>query len=203
MDPKNAEAQSNASVARPVTVCKRATVARSHHQELGMKTRMGKTIVASAAAAAAILLASAGWAANTPAAAHEHDAATPHALALNHGKKWPTDAPLRQGMDRIRTLVSAQIGAAHAGKLGDAQFQALAGKVEAEVGNIVANCKLEPEADAMLHLVIAEIGAGTDTMAGKDAQRRRAQGLVQVVQAVNDYGRFFAHPGFRAINTGH
>ena len=76
-------------------------------------------------------------------------------------------------------------------------------QVESEVGGIVANCKLEPKADAVLHVVIGEIGAGTDAMAGKDPKRRPAQGMVQVAQALNDYGRTFDHPGFKPIHDGH
>ena len=102
-------------------------------------------------------------------AAHSHDAVTPHELTLNQGRKWATDEPLRAGMGRIRGLVEPQLGAAHAGKLTPAQYRELATQVETEVGRIVANCKLEPKADAMLHLVIADLGAGTDTMAGMPA----------------------------------
>lgn len=135
--------------------------------------------------------------------AHSHEAATPHKLTLNQGHKWATDAPLRAGMDHIRSLVEPKLGAAHAGKLTPAQYRELATQVETEVGAIVANCKLEPEADAMLHLVIADIGAGTDTMAGKDAKARPAHGLVKVAQAVNQYGSHFDHPGFKPIRSVH
>jgi len=106
-------------------------------------------------------------------------------------------------MGRIRGLVEPQLGAAHAGKLTSAQYRELATQVETEVGGIVANCKLEPKADAMLHLVIADIGAGTDAMAGKDAQTRPALGLVKVAQAVNQYGSHFDHPGFKPIRNVH
>jgi hypothetical protein len=136
-------------------------------------------------------------------AAHDHGAAAPHKLTLNHGHKWGTDAPLRAGMGRIRQLVEPQLAAAHAGKLTSAQYRELATQVETEVGGIVANCKLEPKADAVLHLVIADIGAGTDTMAGKDAKTRPALGLVKVAQAVNQYGSHFDDPGFKPIHTVH
>jgi hypothetical protein len=136
-------------------------------------------------------------------AAHDHGAAAPHKLTLNHGHKWGTDAPLRAGMGRIRQLVEPQLAAAHAGKLTSAQYRELATQVETEVGGIVSNCKLEPKADAMLHLVIADIGAGTDTMAGKDAKTRPALGLVKVAQAVNQYGSHFDDPGFKPIHTVH
>ena len=134
---------------------------------------------------------------------HDHGAAATSALTLNQGQKWPTDKPLRDGMDRIRGLVEPQLSAAHAGKLGASQYQALAKQIESQVGGIVANCKLEPKADAMLHLVIADIGAGTDAMAGKNAKLPPAQGLLKVAQAVNAYGDHFHHPGFKPIASIH
>lgn len=141
--------------------------------------------------------------AQTAAPAHDHAAASPPQLALNQGRKWATDEPLRTGMSRIRGLVEPQLGAAHAGKLTPAQYRELATRVEAEVGGIVAHCKLEPQADAMLHRVIADIGAGNDAMAGKDARTRPALGLVKVAQAVNRYGSHFDHPGFKPIHHVH
>ena len=132
---------------------------------------------------------------------HDHHAAPPHKLALNQGQKWSTDEPLRTGMSRIRGLVEPQLAAAHAGQLTPAQYRELATQVETEVGGIVASCKLEPKADAMLHLVIADIGAGTDAMAGKDAKLRPALGLVKVAQAVNQYGSHFDDPGFKPIRN--
>lgn len=156
-----------------------------------------------ATAAAVMLIAAPVGPALAQTTAHSHDAATRHNLTLNQGRKWATDEPLRAGMGRIRVLVESQLGAAHAGKLTPTQYRELAMQVETEVGGIVANCKLEPKADAMLHLVIADIGAGTETMAGKDAKARPALGLVKVAQAVNQYGSHFDHPGFKPIPNVH
>jgi hypothetical protein len=133
---------------------------------------------------------------------HGHEASAPAALSLNAGRKWSTDDALRGGMTRIRGLVATQLDAAHAGRLSAAQYAALAGRIEGEVGGIVAKCKLEPKADAMLHVVIGEIGAGTDAMAGKTPGVPAAQGLAHVASAVNDYGRHFEHPGFQPIAIG-
>jgi hypothetical protein len=155
------------------------------------------------AAAAAAMAAALSAPALAQTAMHDHSAAAPHNLTLNQGHKWASDEPLRAGMGRIRGLVEAQLGAAHAGKLTPVQYRELATRIETEVGGIVANCKLEPKADAMLHLVIADIGAGTDTMAGKDAKARPALGLVKVAQAVNQYGSHFDHPGFKPIRNVH
>ena len=145
-----------------------------------------------------------GFAAVPPQApAHSRDATTPNKLSLDQGRKWTTDAPLRDGMNRIRTLVEPQLAAAHAGKLSPAQYAALARRIETEVGGIVISCKLEPTADAVLHIVIGEIGAGTAAMVGKTAPPRPAQGLVQVAKALNDYGGHFDHPGFKPIHNVH
>ena len=46
------------------------------------------------------------------------------------------------------------------------KYGALATKVSTEVAGIVQNCKLEPEADAQLHLVIADIMAGVEALPG-------------------------------------
>ena len=96
-------------------------------------------------------------------------------------------------------MIAPQLQAAHAGKLTPAQYRQLATQVETEVGGIVANCKLEPKADAMLHLVIADMAQGVDAMAGKNARMRPALGLVKVAQAVDQYGGHFDHPGFEPI----
>ncbi len=160
-------------------------------------------VLATAAALVAACAMTTAPAAFAKEAAHDHGAAIPNRLALDQGRKWTTDTSLRSGMERIRTLVVARLPAAHQGKLDAAGYAALAGQIESEVGNIVANCKLEPKADAMLHLVIGQIGAGTDAMAGKAAKTKPQHGLVQVAAAVNNYGKYFEHPGFEPIPTGH
>jgi len=110
--------------------------------------------------------------------AHSHDHAAGEAkLVLNQGKKWETDAPLRQGMENIRSALAKGM-----------QSDALAEKVEAEVAGIVQNCKLEPAADEQLHIVIADLLAGAET---GDAGR--------VKQALNAYGEHFDHAGWKRL----
>lgn len=160
------------------------------------------TLLTSAVAAVA-MAAALGTPTLAQTATHDHSAAELHKLTLNQGRKWATDEPLRAGMGSIRGLVEPQLAAAHAGKLTAAQYGELAAQIETAVGGIVANCKLEPKADAMLHLVIADLGAGTDTMAGKNPKLRPALGLVKVAQAVNQYSNHFDHPGFKPIRNVH
>ena len=129
---------------------------------------------------------------------HDHDAA-PARLELNNGKKWTTDEPMRQGMHNIRKLMDASLHDIHEGKLSAAKYGALAKKVNAEVGGIVANCKLEPKADAQLHLVIADIGEGVEAMEGKAKKVKRSAGAIKVLGALEKYGTYFDHPGWQPI----
>ena len=69
---------------------------------------------------------------------HEHDhGAAPARLELNNGKKWETDAPLRQGMENIRGAMEAARHGIHDKKYSAAQYGALAKKVNGEVNGIV------------------------------------------------------------------
>ena len=164
---------------------------------------LGFQRLAGALAAAALATTVTFAVAPAQAQSHSHDASAPAKLSLDHGRKWATDAPLRDGMGRIRALVEPKLAAAHAGKLSQAQYAELASQVETEVAGIVANCRLEPKADAVLHSLIGEIGAGTDAMAGKVAKQRPAQGLVQVAWAINDYAGHFDDPGLKPIRNIH
>jgi hypothetical protein len=134
------------------------------------------------------------------AQAHSHPghAEAPAKLTLNQGKKWQTDEALRKGMSDIRALVEPKIAAIHAGKVTAEDYKALGLQVEQKVGDIVAQCKLPADADAMLHLVVAELMAGADTMQGKGAGKP-ADGAHKIVVAANNYGRYFDHPGWKPL----
>ena len=137
---------------------------------------------------------------STPAP-HKHEEAGQKKLSLDNGSQWATDQPLRAGMDRIRALVEPRLGDAR--KLTPAQYGGLASKLKIEVGGIVAKCKLEPKADAMLHIVIADLIEGADAMAGTDPKMTPLQGLTVVTMAVNDYEKHFQHPGFKPLRGMH
>ena len=144
-------------------------------------------------------LAATGLAATEPAP-HQHDhGAAPAELTLNAGTKWATDAPLRSGMEHIRNALAAALPDIHRNTLADTQYAALANTVSSEVSGIVANCKLQPQADAQLHLIIADMLQGVEAMQGKHAQSTRQHGAMQVVGALEKYADFFDHPHWKPI----
>lgn len=131
---------------------------------------------------------------------HEHHADAPMQLALRaDGTKWPTDAPLRRGMEQIRQRIGAVLVGIHAGKLTAAQYGKLAEEVRGEINAVIANCKLDPQADAQLHIVVGEMLAGADKMTRKSASGRQ-RGAIAVVKALEDYAAHFEHPGWRPLS---
>lgn len=140
------------------------------------------------------------FAAEHAAHKHEHEhAATPAGMTLNEGKKWATDDALRKGMENIRNAMNASLHQIHEGKLSNAGYATLAKKLNDELGGIVANCKLDPKADAQLHLVVADIADGIEAMEGKAKKLKRQGGAVKVLGALEKYAGHFDHPGWQAI----
>jgi hypothetical protein len=138
------------------------------------------------------------------AAEHRHDhghshGAAPAKLELNNGKKWETDAPLRRGMENIRAAMDGALHEIHENKFSAAKYGELAKKVNGEVNGIVANCKLDPKADAQLHLVIADVLEGVEAMEGKAKKVKRQAGAEKVVGALEKYAGHFDHPGWQPI----
>lgn len=129
---------------------------------------------------------------------HSHEEGKPSQLTLNKGKKWTTDVNLRQGMDRIRDALATDLPAIHSGKATAKQYQALAQKTNDQIAFMVKNCKLEPEVDAMLHLVLADIIAGADAMMLPDSHKAH-QGAGKIARALDSYGAYFDHPGWRSL----
>ena len=128
---------------------------------------------------------------------HSHGSTEPTKLQLNAGKKWATDEALRQAMSDINQAMSKALPTIHKNQFGNAEYQALATTVSGRVAYAVEHCKLEPKADAMLHLVIADLMAGTESMEGKTSNSRH-DGVVKVLEALKSYGKHFQHPGWKA-----
>jgi hypothetical protein len=169
-------------------------------------TRRIVVTAALALAAAAVLpaaLAQRSTEGTQSAAAHEHGdehAETKHGhtgavsqLQLDAGQRWPTDASLREGMANIRAAFVASYPIIHRGPQTDAQYDVLADRIGKEVDGIVARCKLPPQADAQLHLVVADLLQGVSLMHEPD-RRTRHDGTVLIHGALLAYGKFFDDP---------
>lgn len=137
--------------------------------------------------------------AQTPAADphHHHDKAPAEKPVLKKGARWQTDAPLREGMEEIKQLISEALPRAHVGKFSPADYEKLGKSVDAEIQTIFSKCKLPPDADAALHAILVKIIEGSTTV--KSAEAKRVNGLLQMMKATNEYGETFDHPGWEPI----
>lgn len=131
---------------------------------------------------------------------HQHEQGKSEVkLVLNQGKKWQTDEVARKSMEAMRGAVAADLKAIHGGRQTDAQYAALAAKLNGEVANMVKNCKLDPKADEQFHVVLTEMLAAAEILEGKHAGEARRKGAEQAARALNDYGRYFQHPGWKRL----
>ena len=129
-------------------------------------------------------------------AQHEHEDAEGGALRLDHGAKWATDAPLRSGMAQIRNLVAVPQATVAAGlALSSTDARQLAEGIRQQVDELIRNCKLEPEADAVLHVLIAGMLQGATELA---AEPPSVEGLVRIQHALDQYPQYFSQPGWEA-----
>ncbi|MER1941602.1 hypothetical protein ABS755_12965 [Castellaniella sp. FW104-16D08] len=134
---------------------------------------------------------------------HSHGPEVHGTLEMNHGQQWETDAPLRQGMGNLHKIVSNGLDGAHANTLQPDDYKNMSGKINQQFAYIVENCKLEPQADAQLHVLLAGMMQGVEVMEGKVSGSQPEQGLVKMAQSLNEYGKYFNHPNWQHFDVSH
>ena len=134
---------------------------------------------------APIALAQDGHAHHAPAAAASPEVAV---------QRYATDAPLQAGMKQIRAAVGGLQHYEH-GHMGPEQAATLASSIQEQIGFIVANCKLDPQADAALHVVIAKLGGSAQAL---KANPEDLSAIPPMREALQDYARQFDDPGLDA-----
>ena len=127
-------------------------------------------------------------------AQHSHQHPAPVTAQATPAQRWATDAPLRTGMAKIRTAVDA-LQHYERGHMGPEQAVELATQIQQHIAYLVANCKLEPQADAALHVIIAELGASAQAL--KDDPSDLSV-IPPMRQALQHYPRQFDDPGWAA-----
>ena len=126
-----------------------------------------------------------------PAAAHRHG---PPAIApAAPAARFAADATLRAAMDRVRNAVEAFEHARH-GHMGPAQVRALSEHLDAQVMHVFAECRLEPQADASLHVVLGVVLEGSRAMRASPGDFAP---VAAMERAMADYARLFDDPGVR------
>lgn len=135
----------------------------------------------------------------TAASAETHDhAADSHAghseLPPKPATPWQTDAPLRQGMEAIAQAVAVADSAKASGKFEQAQATALAVEVQRQFDFMVVTCKLEPEADAVLHALVGKLLEASSKL---ESNPTDATGFDMLHKTLADYPAYFDHAGWQ------
>lgn len=144
-------------------------------------------------AAVPLLLLSAMAAPFAHAQDHHQHHAPPAAAAAQEApaQRYETDAPLRKGMGQIRTAVDA-MGHYEHGHMGPEQAVALATQVQQQVAYLIANCKLAPQADAALHVIIAKLSTGAQAIKSSPTD---LSAIPPMRDALQSYAHQFNDPG--------
>ncbi|TYT25312.1 hypothetical protein FZO89_02965 [Luteimonas viscosa] len=108
----------------------------------------------------------------------------------DHHVPWAPDAPLIEGMSRVRAALA---GLEHDGPAppGKATVVARAADVDAAIGYMFENCALAPEPDAALHAILARLMAGTRALRGDPADFAP---VFDMEAAVGNYEQLFEDP---------
>jgi hypothetical protein len=130
--------------------------------------------------------------------AHQHAPHEAHegtsALVLNHGKKWKSDKHLRAAMQKIQALVATERPMLKEQSIDATKAKAIASGVNGQITDMITNCKLDPDADAVLHGLIADLVKANDNLSGP-APTGQGIGLIQ--QVLVKYPQYFSHPGWK------
>ncbi|GLX79578.1 hypothetical protein tinsulaeT_29180 [Thalassotalea insulae] len=126
---------------------------------------------------------------------HHHQQQTAE-LALNHGEKWSIDESLHIGMTNIKNDISANLALIHQQKFTAKQYQGLALGLEKHLSFLFENCQLAPQADAQLHILLADIMQGVAQMKHSDNGK---PGAVLIIQALKNYPQYFADPRWQNL----
>jgi len=140
--------------------------------------------------ACAPLLVSAALIALPVQAQHSHQHPAPAVIQSVPAQRWDSDAPLRTGMAEIRIAVDA-LQHYERGHMGPEQAVEQATRIQSQIAYLVANCKLKPQADAALHVIIAELGAGAQALKDNPSD---LTAIAPMRQALAHYPRQFNDP---------
>lgn len=124
---------------------------------------------------------------------HQHGHHEMTSLSLNDGKKWQTDHVLREAMQSINNEANKIASSFHHNELKKSEAEKMAVHVKDKVAFMIANCKLDPKADAVLHVLIGDLLAAADKLAN-DSQSH--EGLPEIIKALQHYYDYFDHNDF-------
>lgn len=121
---------------------------------------------------------------------HHQQGSAPTYLVLDEGSKWATDEPLRIGMQRIRDMAESSASTGSHRRIASEQAKQLGAGVQEQVVFLINTCRLEPKADAVLHVLISDLLKGAALL---EADATADEGFVIILHALELYPLYFEH----------
>ena len=101
-------------------------------------------------------------------------------------------------MSAIHNHIKASLNKIHNQKMTDRDYQDLSKKIRENIDAIFANCKLTPEADAQLHIVLAGMLSANSKVSGKLSQKDKASAVMEILENYKAYLKHFEHSETKA-----
>lgn len=118
-----------------------------------------------------------------------HDAHAQHADATaTPAQRWASDASLRDGMRRIRQTVQVLDHYEH-GHMDATQARNTAKLIDEAINDMIASCKLKPDADAALHGLLVKFIAGAKAV--RESEQVPAAAIADMRAALARYPQLF------------
>lgn len=108
-------------------------------------------------------------------------------VPANH-VRWAPDAPLVEGMSRVRAALAGLEAESHP---DDATVAALATEIDDAIAYMFANCKLPTEPDIALHAILARLMAATEALKANPSD---GSPVADMHAAMHNYEQLFNDP---------
>jgi hypothetical protein len=125
---------------------------------------------------------------------HPHSAAVPGHSGGAEPQLWETDAPLREGMRNIRAALHG-LEAGGVDGLTSSEVGDFSAGIDKQVAFMINNCKLQPQADAALHTIIADFVAAAASLKSNPTDTGP---FASMHAALQRYARQFNDPEWRS-----
>lgn len=124
---------------------------------------------------------------------HEHHDSNKleQSLNLNNGKKWSTDKALRTNMSEIHKDLKKILEKTKSNKVAISDYQLFGKNLNDNINNIFKNCKLEPKADAQLHVIMAELLKASKELTSTSMIAKKKEAAHDILSNYKKYLKYF------------
>lgn len=111
-------------------------------------------------------------------------------LTLNDGKKWEIDQVMNENMSKIMKENTRLASLKSAKEVTTKDYNKLSELIATSAHNIVTKCKLEPKADEVFHIILADLYIVSEHL--KDSKKPQ-HAIEKLNETLSSYQKYFNH----------